>query len=107
MCNYFRPVGVNRTPLYIVWLFQSYRTGVNKAPSYIVWRFQTCREFLPHMISVNHGHIINVASMSAQRGVAYLTDYSWVNCENWHFHIVQKTDIFTLYRKLTFLLSEM
>ncbi|XP_052761387.1 17-beta-hydroxysteroid dehydrogenase 13-like [Mya arenaria] len=36
----------------------------------------TCREFLPYMVRRNEGHIVNMASMSAQTGVAYLTEYS-------------------------------
>ncbi|KAH3712331.1 hypothetical protein DPMN_072028 [Dreissena polymorpha] len=42
----------------------------------VLAHFWTCREFLPHMIRQNEGHIVNVASMSAQRAVAYLTDYA-------------------------------
>lgn len=38
--------------------------------------FWTCRQFLPQMINKNSGHIVNVASMAAKRGVAYLTDYA-------------------------------
>lgn len=38
--------------------------------------FWTCRQFLPQMINHNSGHIVNVASMAAKRGVAYLTDYA-------------------------------
>ncbi|KAL4218271.1 hypothetical protein ACF0H5_023007 [Mactra antiquata] len=35
-----------------------------------------CRQFLPSMIKRNEGHIINIASASAIRGAAYLTDYA-------------------------------
>lgn len=38
--------------------------------------FWTCRQFLPPMINRNSGHIVNVASMAAMKGVAYLTDYA-------------------------------
>ncbi|XP_045182028.2 17-beta-hydroxysteroid dehydrogenase 13-like [Mercenaria mercenaria] len=38
--------------------------------------FWTCRQFLPPMINRNSGHIVNVASMAAKKGVAYLTDYA-------------------------------
>lgn len=38
--------------------------------------FWTCRQFLPSMINRNSGHIVNIASMAAKKGVAYLTDYA-------------------------------
>ena len=36
---------------------------------------QTAREFLPSMLEKNHGHIVNIASMSAKSGTAFLVDY--------------------------------
>jgi hypothetical protein len=39
--------------------------------------FQTVREFLPAMLEKNKGHILNVASMSAKSGTAFLVDYRY------------------------------
>ncbi|ESP00211.1 hypothetical protein LOTGIDRAFT_200993 [Lottia gigantea] len=39
-------------------------------------QFWTVKEFLPYMMERNKGHIVNVASMSAKSGTAYLVDYS-------------------------------
>ncbi|XP_070183982.1 estradiol 17-beta-dehydrogenase 11-like [Littorina saxatilis] len=38
--------------------------------------FWTAREFLPAMMEKNRGHIVNIASMSAKGGTAFLVDYS-------------------------------
>lgn len=38
--------------------------------------FWTVREFLPAMLKNNQGHIVNVASMAAKTGAAFLVDYS-------------------------------
>lgn len=38
--------------------------------------FLLTKEFLPHMISQNHGHIFNVSSMSAYIPPAGLADYA-------------------------------
>ncbi|KAK6173678.1 hypothetical protein SNE40_017086 [Patella caerulea] len=39
-------------------------------------QFWTMKEFLPYMMKTNRGHVVNVASMSAKSGTAYLVDYS-------------------------------
>ncbi|XP_041361622.1 17-beta-hydroxysteroid dehydrogenase 13-like isoform X1 [Gigantopelta aegis] len=36
----------------------------------------TVKEFLPSMIKTNHGYILNIASLSAKSGTAFLGDYS-------------------------------
>ena len=36
---------------------------------------QTVREFLPSMLEKNCGHIVNIASMAAKSGTAFLVDY--------------------------------
>ncbi|XP_076456986.1 estradiol 17-beta-dehydrogenase 11-like [Babylonia areolata] len=38
--------------------------------------FWTVREFLPSMLEKNQGHIVNIASMAAKSGTAFLVDYS-------------------------------
>ncbi|ELU06142.1 hypothetical protein CAPTEDRAFT_137084 [Capitella teleta] len=37
--------------------------------------FWTVREFLPHMLAQNEGHIVTVASMASKAGIPLLTDY--------------------------------
>jgi hypothetical protein len=40
--------------------------------------FQMVKTFLPKMIEQNHGHIVNMASMSAFTAVSFIADYRWV-----------------------------
>ncbi|XP_041361623.1 17-beta-hydroxysteroid dehydrogenase 13-like isoform X2 [Gigantopelta aegis] len=42
----------------------------------ILAHFWTVKEFLPSMIKTNHGYILNIASLSAKSGTAFLGDYS-------------------------------
>ena len=41
----------------------------------VCFLLQTVREFLPSMLEKNCGHIVNIASMAAKSGSAFLVDY--------------------------------
>ncbi|KAM5341189.1 hypothetical protein ACJ41O_015298 [Fusarium nematophilum] len=52
----------------------------------IVAHFWLAREFLPHMIDQNHGHVVTVASMASYVTVASNVDYSCSKAAALSFH---------------------